>query len=278
METKEVQTQSPTKDLANFYNLRGVCHYKLKQFQEAKENFERATALDPQNTLFLKNLTELALENKEYEKAIPYLKHFIELAPEREDVKLKLAQTFVALKKFDEAWEIKPDNETILNFILGEIFKFGGQCKKCGSCCRGMVLLYKGDLIKSEEQFAKICEESPDFKRWVSCRDEKGLLRFSCSKLDSSGICTDYQDRQDLCRKYPNYMTSGLKDGCGFFRQTDFNFPPLRNLKLVNAIAEHAMKLGIYEEGLKLLKYDEQKADEISQTFKAALEEVGAQK
>lgn len=279
METQEVkETEKPEasfqEKLGSFYNLRGIASYKLGKFKEAEENFTKATEFDPGNVVFIKNLADMAFQNSELEKATHFYSVALKIEPERKDIKFRLAKTFVNLKKFDDAFEIDPKSDEIHTLILSQIFRFEGACKKCGACCKNMVLLYHGKLITSEEEFAKICQDSPDFNRWVSFRDGEGNLRFNCGRLDPSSLCSDYQNRQDLCRNYPNYMTSSLKDTCGFKRKIDFNFPPLRNIALVNLIGEHAMKLGLYEEALKLLKFDAKNVSEVSLVFQNVLEGV----
>lgn len=265
------------KELSTFYSLRAVAHFHLGQYQQVHEDLTRGLEIDPNNLELLKNCAEMFLFENKYQDALPYYERALKLAPQNKDVKMRLARVYARLKKFDAAYELDTASEDIASIIFAEIFKFGGACVQCGACCRKMILCYKGKVIHTEEDFQKICQESPDFQRWLPFRDNSGQLRFNCSRLDKDNRCTDYENRQSLCRAYPNFMTTSLKSTCGFKRQTDLNYPLLKNVGLLNAIARQAMKMELYDEALKILKTAPPSAAPMAQVFNDALEEIKAQ-
>lgn len=225
-------------------NEEGVRLFREKKFVQARQKLEKANQLDPLNFVYLKNLAELFLQENELEKATIYYTQVVKLAPERPDFKLKLAQIYASLKKFDEAFELGLKNPQILNFILREIFnQYQGLCLKCGECCREMILVHKEKVITTEAEFAELCQQKPEFQRWQPFRDKKGVLRFNCGWLDRQNQCRFYPKRDEPCRNYPDFRTSTLKPGCGYQRKIEADFQKIKNKTLKAKILKYAKKL-----------------------------------
>lgn len=186
MDTKESfakvfsTSQKVIEDWAERYNLQGYCFYKLGKLREAEESFKKALDINSSNSRYLNNLAEVYLEGGQIEKAAEIFARLLKLVPDNKNFKIKLARTYAMLKRFDDAFELEPDNKNILILIWRQIFKWRGACKRCGACCRGVVLIREGKVIATEEDFQKACAEDPLYHRWVPLRNEKGNLMFSC--------------------------------------------------------------------------------------------------
>ena len=100
--------------------------------------------------------------------------------------------------------------------------RFEGACRRCGTCCRNLVLLDNGTVVSSESQFRRLLKRKPDYACFepLGCTDSDGWMYFSCSRLGPDNLCRDYDRRPDICRRYPNagMIRRGgkLLDGCGY--------------------------------------------------------------
>jgi tetratricopeptide (TPR) repeat protein len=56
----------------------------LQSGQEAIQNYEKALSIDPNNFLALFNIASAFIELKQYNKALPYAEHAVQIAPESE--------------------------------------------------------------------------------------------------------------------------------------------------------------------------------------------------
>ena len=60
----------------------------------------------------------------------------------------------------------------------------------------------------------------PPYKRfYIKGKDEEGNLIFACKLVSEEGLCTDYEHRLSMCRKYPKRFVKFpaiLHDGCGY--------------------------------------------------------------
>jgi Fe-S-cluster containining protein len=104
-----------------------------------------------------------------------------------------------------------------------------GQCRRCGACCRNLVLDIHGEWVRSEEDFFALKEENPDYARFrITGRGKDGLLRFTCDRLTEDGCCRDHENRLPICRNYPErdmfFMNGDLLPGCGYELHQDVPF------------------------------------------------------
>ena len=108
-------------------------------------------------------------------------------------------------------------NEIMSYFVTEEItYEITGECKKCGKCCRYM---YSFDTY-TEKEFKIMQFLYPPYKRfYIKGKDEEGNLIFACKLVSEEGLCTDYEHRLSVCRKYPKRFVKFpaiLHDGCGY--------------------------------------------------------------
>lgn len=129
-------------------------------------------------------------------------------------------------------WLIKRKNRMVV---------IRGSCNLCGKCCSGICLHVEGRWLKKPAQFKKLKKKLEYLRRFeIIGKTESGHLKFGCSCLDESGICNDYDNRPELCKRFPApsiYMQNGcLPDGCGFRMSTEIDFEKI----LENAISGEA--------------------------------------
>ena len=112
--------------------------------------------------------------------------------------------------------------ETIINelksyFVVENIsYEITGECKKCGKCCNYM---YSFDTY-TEKEFKIMQFLFPAYKRfYIKGKDEDGNFIFACKYVTGEGLCSVYDKRLAMCRKYPVkriYRPMKLHEGCGY--------------------------------------------------------------
>ena len=105
-----------------------------------------------------------------------------------------------------------------LSYFVPEKTKYEvkGSCKMCGKCCNYM---YSFDTY-TEKEFKIMQFLYPAYKRfYIKGRDEEGNLIFACKYVSDEGLCSVYEKRLPMCKRYPvrfiNYPAS-MHEGCGF--------------------------------------------------------------
>lgn len=113
-----------------------------------------------------------------------------------------------------------------------------GKCNMCGNCCRNILLYIEEEPIKTAEQFEKVKEWEKHYRNfYISGKDEKGALLFTCSEIDDNNRCKVYFFRGLGCRMYPKkntkFLINGGKplDGCGFYFEPNKEFKNFLNDK-----------------------------------------------
>lgn len=114
--------------------------------------------------------------------------------------------------------------EFLSHFVREKIrYKITGECKKCGKCCNYM---YSFDTY-TEKEFKIMQFLYPAYKRfYIKGKDEDGNFIFACKYVGEDGLCTVYDKRLPMCRKYPAkaiLYPAKMHDGCGF-RVEKINF------------------------------------------------------
>ncbi len=110
------------------------------------------------------------------------------------------------------------------------------SCLKCGTCCKLAVSGYnpmqlkqralRGDKFarefssiyvpyESEEMAEAICPEYYNKLKDLMDPDER-LYFYYCSKLGADDLCSDYENRPDICKDYPMTALKTLPDNCGY--------------------------------------------------------------
>lgn len=95
-------------------------------------------------------------------------------------------------------------------------YKVVGECKKCGKCCNHM---YSYDEY-TEKEFKFMQLLFPAYRRfYIKGKDEDGKLIFACKLVSPEGLCTVYDKRLAMCRKYPAKQIrfyAKMPGGCGY--------------------------------------------------------------
>lgn len=113
-------------------------------------------------------------------------------------------------------------NEIKSHFVPEKVkYDIVGECKKCGKCCN---YIYSFDTCNEQEfKFMQILY--PVYKRfYIKDKDEKGNLPeshliFACKYVSKDGLCTVYNKRPKMCKRYPNKKilhNAKMHEGCGY--------------------------------------------------------------
>ena len=106
-----------------------------------------------------------------------------------------------------------------------------GSCLQCGCCCKRINLEGRRGWMRHEKEFLAVLEQYPEYKRFkIDGKDLSGYLLFSCGSLSQSETCTDYENRPQLCKKFPAkelFFSGGqLPAGCGYHFRVIRSFAP----------------------------------------------------
>ena len=111
-----------------------------------------------------------------------------------------------------------------INFLLSPFgTAFEGECACCGACCRNLILVDNGRPVRAMSQFEKLRKRKPAYSRFKPLEQDSPdeFLYFKCTMLGDDNKCTDYNNRPDICRHYPQkaMLRHGgkLLDGCGYY-------------------------------------------------------------
>lgn len=108
-------------------------------------------------------------------------------------------------------------NEFLSYFVPEKVeYEIQGECKKCGKCCRYM---YSFDTY-TEKEFKFMQFLFPSYKRfYIKGKDEDGNFIFACKYVTDEGLCSVYEKRLPMCKRYPAskiFYPADLHDGCGY--------------------------------------------------------------
>ncbi len=100
-----------------------------------------------------------------------------------------------------------------------------GKCKCCGECCRNIVFLIGENYIQSPEQFELMKRWDKKYNHFfISGKNEKGALLFTCKSLGDDNRCKDYFFRSIYCRKYPKLDKKIILGGYETFDKCGYEF------------------------------------------------------
>ena len=95
-------------------------------------------------------------------------------------------------------------------------YEITGECKKCGKCCNYM---YSFDTY-TEKEFKIMQFLYPAYKRfYIKGKDNEGNFIFACKYVTEEGLCSVYNKRLAMCKRYPApriFYPADLHEGCGF--------------------------------------------------------------
>lgn len=137
----------------------------------------------------------------------------------------------VVLKMFDE--EIARDIYIKWQEILAYRKMF--KCNNCATCCNLACSEFSPEQLKLKAQngdrFANqflsvfIPYESkseaqkvyPEYIKMLDENKEDEVYFYHCPKLSDCKLCTDYENRPQICRDFPDNPLSILPESCGFY-------------------------------------------------------------
>ena len=108
-------------------------------------------------------------------------------------------------------------NEFLSYFVPEKVeYEIQGECRKCGKCCRYM---YSFDTY-TEKEFKFMQFLFPSYRRfYIKGKDDKGNLIFACKYVTDEGLCSVYEKRLPMCKKYPSkkiFYPAKRHEGCGY--------------------------------------------------------------
>ena len=105
----------------------------------------------------------------------------------------------------------------ILSYFVPEkqTYEISGECNKCGKCCENIYSAY----MYTEKEFEFMKKIFPSYRRfYIKEKDKYGNFIFGCKYLKDN-LCSVYEKRPRLCRKYPQKrlaVYAEMPDGCGY--------------------------------------------------------------
>ncbi len=99
-----------------------------------------------------------------------------------------------------------------ISMVFAPKYKLEGQCRQCGRCCRNIVFYNDNKPITEDDDLNKLIKEDRHLiSFYVSGKNEKGELLFTCKSLGEDNKCRYYWFRSLYCRRYP--LVKSLKTG-----------------------------------------------------------------
>lgn len=135
------------------------------------------------------------------------------------------------LKMFDE--EIARDIYIKWQEILA--YRKNFSCKKCATCCNLACSEFSPEQLKQKAkngdnfatQFLSVFvpysskEEArkiyPEYIKMLEDNKEDDVYFYHCPKLSECKLCSDYENRPQICRDFPDNPLSILPKSCGFY-------------------------------------------------------------
>ena len=78
--------------------------------------------------------------------------------------------------------------------MLSSRYVLEGKCNQCGNCCRNITFWVGKDAIQTEKQFDLLRNWDKNYNNFfISGKDERGILLFTCKSLDDNGKCKMYK-------------------------------------------------------------------------------------
>ena len=105
----------------------------------------------------------------------------------------------------------------LLSYFVPEkqTYEITGECNKCGKCCENIYSAY----MYTEKEFEFMKKIFPSYHRfYIKGKDKFGNFVFGCKYLKDN-LCSVYEKRPGLCRKYPQKrlaVYAEMPDGCGY--------------------------------------------------------------
>ena len=87
------------------FNYKGILLNKIKSFDEALENYDKALAIDPENPYFLNNKSDVLLELNRFDESLDAVNKALEIIPDYWISLYNKAYALEKLERYDEALE-----------------------------------------------------------------------------------------------------------------------------------------------------------------------------
>jgi len=115
--------------------------------------------------------------------------------------------------------------------FLGVKYIKKGKCKKCGLCCKTIAFSINNQLIKNEEELARLKKFMPyRFNHFdISGIGDYSELLFRCKYLSEDNTCKVYNFRSFFCRGYPNFNNNFLNKGGKTFEDCGYYYEPIES-------------------------------------------------
>ena len=87
--------------------------------------------------------------------------------------------------------------------------------------------------------YHSVVQKDIKLKRFIPHFKNNSLTHFSCSCLSVDNLCTDYDNRPDICRKYPFsvfYSEDYIREGCGYYVEMKGKLPGFSSVRLKQKI------------------------------------------
>lgn len=115
------------------------------------------------------------------------------------------------------------------------------SCNKCAACCRLASSEFSFEQLKQRaengdifaKQFTSVFvpyENKEDARQYypeffdlleAKYKNDNGIFFYHCPKLGNDNLCTDYENRPDICRDFPNNPLVIFPKGCGYRKWQD---------------------------------------------------------
>jgi Fe-S-cluster containining protein len=111
-----------------------------------------------------------------------------------------------------------------------------GECKKCGTCCRNLILVDGKTIVRSQKEFELLKQKDPVYEIFkIKSFNEDGDLVFECTRLAPDNTCSIYNDRPAICANYPSramFKRQGrLFKECGYYVEPAVDFQEILETK-----------------------------------------------
>jgi tetratricopeptide (TPR) repeat protein len=105
------------------------------QVEPARENAQAALKIDPQSLAPKRTLAKIAMQERDYPVALPYLRELVQRNPQDESTRIELGKACAQTGALDEAWKNLgpalargyPDEKGSLHYLLGSVLKKMGR-------------------------------------------------------------------------------------------------------------------------------------------------------
>ena len=105
------------------------------QIDAARQTAQAALKVDPQRLAAKRTLAKIAMQERDYRVALPYLRELVQSDPQDESIRIELAKACAQTGALDEAWKNLapalahgyPDEKGSLHYLLGSVLKKMGR-------------------------------------------------------------------------------------------------------------------------------------------------------